>query len=133
MGWERQKPFTTEQPSPPSSGGWLISGVLAVIAGVLLFVLHASGTFSALKAINIWLFALIPVVLWILTFSTCGYLYGREMERFQFFQREADIQCTESHKYLVIRADTHSALDTDFQYLWLSLWPRNGAFPVLPA
>ena len=89
MGWERQKPFTTEQPSPPSSGGWLISGVLAVIAGVLLFVLHASGTFSALKAINIWLFALIPVVLWILTFSTCGYLYGREMERFQFFQREA--------------------------------------------
>lgn len=90
MGWERQKPFTTEQPSPPSSGGWLISGVLAVIAGVLLFVLHASGTFSALKAINIWLFALIPVVLWILTFSTCGYLYGREMERFQFFQREAE-------------------------------------------
>lgn len=90
MGWERQKPFTTEQPSPPSSGGWLISGVLAVIASVLLFVLHASGTLSVLKPINIWLFALIPVVLWILTFSTCGYLYGREMERFQFFQREAE-------------------------------------------
>ena len=90
MGWERQKPFTTEHPSPPSSGGWLISGVLAVIAGVLLFVLHASGSLTVLKSINIWLFALIPVVLWILTFSTCGYLYGREMERFQFFQREAE-------------------------------------------
>ncbi|RJT45066.1 type VI secretion protein [Rahnella woolbedingensis] len=90
MGWERQKPFTTEQPSPPSSGGWLISGVLAVIAGVLLFVLHASGTLSVLKVINIWLFALLPVVLWILIFSTCGYLYGRKMERFQFFQREAE-------------------------------------------
>ncbi len=90
MGWERQKPFTTEQPSPPSSGGWVISGVLAVLAGVLLFVLHASGSLTVLKLLNIWLFALIPVVLWILTFSTRGYLYGRELERFQFFQREAE-------------------------------------------
>lgn len=90
MGWERQKPFTPEQPAPPSSGGWLLSGVLAVIAGVLLFVLHASGTLSVLNAVNIWLFSLIPVVLWILIFCMRGYLYGRELERFQFFTQEAE-------------------------------------------
>lgn len=90
MGWERQKPVTTEQPQPPSSGGWLISGVLAIIAGVLLFVLHASGSFKVLSSVNIWLFSLLPVVAWILIFSLRGYLYGRELERFQFLQREAE-------------------------------------------
>lgn len=89
MGWERQKPFTTEQPAPPSFGGWLLSAVLAVIAGVLLFVLHASGSLKVLNAVNIWLFSLLPVVVWILAFSMRGYFYGRELERFQFLQHEA--------------------------------------------
>ncbi|WP_077295770.1 hypothetical protein [Yersinia proxima] len=89
MGWERQKPFTTEQPTPPSSVSWLLSAVLAVIASVLLFILHASSSLSVLSSINIWLFSLIPLLLWILVFSLRGYLYGRELERFQFLQHEA--------------------------------------------
>ena len=108
MGWERQKPVTTEQPQPPSSAGWLISGVLAVIAGVLLFVLHASGSLKIVNAVNIWLFSLLPVVLWILIFSTCGYLYGRALDRFQFLQREAGHAQQEwtawAERYLAISA-----------------------------
>ncbi len=108
MGWERQKPVTTEQPQPPSSAGWLISGVLAVIAGVLLFVLHASGSLKIVNAVNIWLFSLLPMVLWILVFSTCGYLYGRALDRFQFLQREAGHAQQEwtawAERYLAISA-----------------------------
>uniref|UniRef100_UPI001C60D53A type VI secretion protein n=1 Tax=Yersinia kristensenii TaxID=28152 RepID=UPI001C60D53A len=89
MGWERQKPFTTEQPTPPSSASWLLGAVLAVIASVLLFILHASGSLSVLNSINIWLLALTPLVFWILVFSLRGYLYGRELEHFQFLQHEA--------------------------------------------
>ncbi|CNK55191.1 type VI secretion protein [Yersinia alsatica] len=89
MGWERQKPFTAEQPTPPSSASWLLGAVLAVIAGVLLFILHASGSLSMLNSINIWLLALAPLVFWILVFSLRGYLYGRELEHFQFLQHEA--------------------------------------------
>ncbi|AVF37530.1 type VI secretion protein [Rahnella sikkimica] len=61
-----------------------------MIAGVLFFVLHASGTLSVLNSVNIWLFSVIPVVLWILVFCIRGYLYGRELERFQFFTQEAE-------------------------------------------
>ncbi|WP_145523076.1 type VI secretion protein [Yersinia rohdei] len=89
MGWERQKSITTEQPAPPSSVSWLFAAVLAVITSVLLFVLHASGSLSVLNSINIWLFSLIPPVFWILVFSLRGYLYGRELEHFQFLQHEA--------------------------------------------
>jgi hypothetical protein len=89
MSWERQKPFTIERPESPSSTGWLLSGVLSVIAGVLLFVLHASSTISVLNSVNIWLFSLIPVVLWLIIFSLRGYLYGRDLEHYQFLQNEA--------------------------------------------
>lgn len=90
MGWERQKPFTTEQPTAPSSGRWLLSAILAVIASVLFFILHASGLVGMLDTVNIWLFSVIPVVLWLLIFSTRGYLYGRQLEHFQFLQHEAE-------------------------------------------
>lgn len=89
MGWERQKPFTVEQPVPPASNNWLLGGVLSVIVAVLLFFLHASGRLSILNSVNIWLFSLSPVVLWLIIFSVRGYFYGRALERYQFLQREA--------------------------------------------
>ncbi|WMY72552.1 type VI secretion protein [Buttiauxella selenatireducens] len=89
MGWERQKPFTVEPPVPPSSGAWLLSGVLAVITAVLLFILHASGRLSVLSVVNIWLFSLTPVLLWLIIFSIRGYFYGRDLDRYQFLQHEA--------------------------------------------
>ena len=90
MGWDRQKPLTTAPPAPLSSGRWLLSGVLATFSGALLFVLHASGSLSMLNYLNIWVFSLSPVVLWLLTFSLRGYFYGRELEHYQFLQQEAD-------------------------------------------
>ncbi len=44
MGWVRTKALTMEQPSAPSLTRWLFAGVLMAIIGVLLFILHASGT-----------------------------------------------------------------------------------------
>lgn len=90
MGWERQKPVIAEQPQPPSVARWVLSGVLVVIVGILLFILHASGLLGSLNSINIWLCSLIPAVLWILIFCIRGYLYGRELEHFQFLQHEAE-------------------------------------------
>lgn len=89
MNWERQKPFTVEQPLPPASGNWLLGGVLSAIAAILLFILHASGRLSAINSVSIWLFSLIPVVLWLIAFSARGYFYGRELDRYHFLQREA--------------------------------------------
>lgn len=109
MGWERQKPVVAEQPQPPSAARWVLSGVLAVIAGILLFILHASGLLGALNSINIWLCSLIPAVLWILIFCIRGYLYGRELEHFQFLQHEAEYaqqQWTSwAERYLAILAN----------------------------
>lgn len=89
MGWERQKPFTVEQPQPPASNHWLLGGVLSVIVAILLFFLHASGRLPILNSVNIWLFSLSPIVLWLIVFSIRGYLYGRDLDRYQFLQREA--------------------------------------------
>ncbi len=89
MGWERQKPFTVEPPVPPSSGIWLLSGVLAAISAVLLFILHASARVSVLSSVNIWLFSLCPAALWLIIFSVRVYYYGRDLEHYQFLQREA--------------------------------------------
>jgi hypothetical protein len=39
MNWERQKATIAAEPDEPSLVIWLIAGLVAVIAGVLLFVL----------------------------------------------------------------------------------------------
>lgn len=75
MGWVRTKVLTTEQPPAPSLPRWLLAGVLMVIIGVLLFVLHASGTVKMLSSMNIWWVSLMPAGCWLLIFAcvaTCG-------------------------------------------------------------
>jgi hypothetical protein len=89
MAWKRQNPFTIAKPVSPSSGRWIITGVFSVITAVLLFVLHASGSLPVLNIVNIWLFSLIPIVLWLLVFCISGYLFGRALEHYHFLQNEA--------------------------------------------
>ncbi|WP_336221594.1 type VI secretion protein [Citrobacter amalonaticus] len=89
MGWERTKAITSELSSPPALGWWLLAGVLVVIAGVLIFILHASGTIRALSAMNIWWVSLAPVGCWLLLFCLRSYLWGREVNEYQFLQKEA--------------------------------------------
>ncbi len=75
MGWVRTKALTMEQPSAPSLTRWLFAGVLMAIIGVLLFILHASGTVKILSVINIWWVSLMPAGCWLLIFvcvATCG-------------------------------------------------------------
>lgn len=108
MGWERQKPFTIEQPLPPASNNWLLGGVLSVIVAILLFFLHASGRIPILNSVNIWLFSLSPIALWLIVFSIRGYLYGRDLDRYQFLQREAQHAQQQwtawSERYLAVMA-----------------------------
>ncbi len=64
MGWVRTKALTMEQPSAPSLTRWLFAGVLMAIIGVLLFILHASGTVKIISVINIWWVSLMPAGCW---------------------------------------------------------------------
>ncbi|VXD06309.1 conserved hypothetical protein [Enterobacterales bacterium 8AC] len=89
MGWDRQKPFVMQQPTPPAVGRWLLAAVLIAIVCVLLFSLHAANRLSVLQSINIWLLSLAPLVGWGLVFCVRGYLYGRALSHYEFLQDEA--------------------------------------------
>lgn len=90
MGWERTKSLTTELPPSPSLIRWLLTVVLLVIIGVLLFVLHASGIVKALSELNIWWVSLTPVGCWLLVFCLRCYLWDRKVKEHQFLQKEAE-------------------------------------------
>lgn len=80
MGWVRTKALTMEQPSAPSLTRWLFAGVLMAIIGVLLFILHASGTVKILSVINIWWVSLMPAGCWLLIFCLRCYLWDRDLK-----------------------------------------------------
>lgn len=90
MGWVRTKVLTTEQPPAPSLPRWLLAGVLMVIIGVLLFVLHASGTVKMLSSMNIWWVSLMPAGCWLLIFCLRCYLWDRDLKAHQFLLKEAE-------------------------------------------
>lgn len=89
MGWDRQKPFITEKPSPPSLGRWLLAGVLSIIVGVLLFSLHATDRLIGLQTVNIWAVSTVPLIGWGLAFCVRSYMYGRDLSHYTFLQDEA--------------------------------------------
>ena len=89
MGWDRQKPFITKKPSPPSLGRWLLVGILSIIVGILLFSLHAAGRLIGLQTINIWVASAVPIIGWGLAFCVRGYMYGRDLSHYTFLQDEA--------------------------------------------
>lgn len=55
MNWERQKATIAVEPDEPSLVIWLIAGLVAVIAGVLLFVLYANQFLGELQKFNLWM------------------------------------------------------------------------------
>ncbi len=90
MGWERTKAAIMELPAGPSFIGWVLAGGAAVIAGVLLFILHASGMVKVLAVFNIWWLASSPVLGWFFLFCLRGWLWGRTVNVHQFLQKEAE-------------------------------------------
>lgn len=90
MGWVRTKALITEQPPAPSLTRWLLAGVLMAITGVLLFILHASGTVKILSVTNIWWVSLMPAGCWLLIFCLRCYLWDRALKAHQFLLKEAE-------------------------------------------
>ncbi|WP_202304743.1 hypothetical protein [Dryocola clanedunensis] len=90
MSWERTKATTMELPPEPSFTGWLLAGGVAAVVGILLFILHASGTVKVLAAFNIWWLASSPVLGWFFLFCLRGWLWGRTVNEHQFLQKEAE-------------------------------------------
>lgn len=90
MSWERQKATITAEPDEPSLVLWLIAGLIAVIAGVLLFVLHANHFLGALQEFNLWIVSGGPLFIWFVTICIRGWMYNHAMDRHQFESDEAD-------------------------------------------
>ena len=89
MGWVRTKALIEELSPAPSLTRWLLAGVLMAITGVLLFMLHASGMVKVLSAMDIWWVSLAPPGGWLLVFCLRCYLWDREVQEYQFLQKEA--------------------------------------------
>lgn len=90
MSWERQKATITTEPEEPSLVIWLIAGLVAVIAGVLLFVLHANQFLGELQKFNLWIVSGSPILIWFITICLRGWMYNHAMDRHQFESDEAD-------------------------------------------
>lgn len=89
MGWDRRAAQVMEAPVPPSLGRWLLAAVLAVLAGVMGFLLHAAEQVPWLQTFNIWAFSVSPLVVWFLAFGARAYAHGNVLSRYQFLQEEA--------------------------------------------
>ncbi|WP_240116210.1 hypothetical protein [Erwinia endophytica] len=70
--------------------GWFLAGGAAVVVGVLLFILHASGMVKTLAAFNIWWLASSPVIGWFFLFCLRGWFWGRTVDEHHFLQKEAE-------------------------------------------
>ncbi|ELY2796390.1 hypothetical protein SNN58_001852 [Cronobacter dublinensis] len=90
MSWERQKATIAAEPDEPSLVIWLIAGLVAVITGVLLFVLHANQFLGELQKFNLWIVAGSPLFIWFVMICIRGWMYNYAMDRHQFESDEAD-------------------------------------------
>ena len=90
MGWNRAESITTELPPEPSLVWWFLTGVLMAIVGILLFMVHTTGIVTHLSAINIWLVSLTPPGIWLSLLCVRGWLRGKEVDKHQFLQKEAE-------------------------------------------
>lgn len=90
MGWNRAKSLTTELSPEPSRMWWFLTGVLMVIVGIVLFMVHASDMAKDLSTFNIWLVSLAPAGLWLFLLCLRGLLWGKEFDQHNFLKKEAD-------------------------------------------
>ncbi|WP_330211348.1 hypothetical protein [Pseudomonas sp. AM4(2022)] len=89
MGWDRRVPEGVEAPKPPVMMRWLLAAIVAVLVGVLLFVLHASERLPWLQVLNIWALAGFPLLVWVLAFGARAHLYGGALSHYQFLEAQA--------------------------------------------
>lgn len=89
MGWDRQAALVMPAPATMVLGRWILAAVVALLAGVLLFLLHAAERVPPLQALNIWVLAASPLFIWLLLFSARAYVYGSALGHHQFLEDEA--------------------------------------------
>lgn len=106
MSWNRAKSLTTELSPEPSLMWWLLTGVLMAIVGIVLFLVHAGGLVKGFSDINIWLVSLMPAGVWLFLLCLRGWLWGKEVDEYQFLQKEAEYAQKEwevwAERYLAI-------------------------------
>lgn len=90
MVWERRKFIISKAPAEPSLMLWLITGVIAVVAGVLLFLLHASQLLGPLQIYDTRILSATPLLIWILLVSLRAGLYNFMFNRHRFEFNEAN-------------------------------------------
>jgi hypothetical protein len=89
MGWDRQPPVQVQAPTPIVLGRWVLAAVLAMLVGVLLFLLHASERLPQVQALNVWALCGLPLLIWVMAFSGRAYFYGGALSHHQFLEEEA--------------------------------------------
>ncbi|UTJ45807.1 hypothetical protein NLZ15_13155 [Atlantibacter subterranea] len=90
MGWERQKSTVADLPEEPSLILWLIAGIVALVTGLLLFVLHANQLLGILQQYNLWVVAAGPLSVWFVFICLRGWRYNNVFDKHQFESDEAD-------------------------------------------
>jgi len=91
MGWDRQPSETVAAPLALSPARWLAALAIAGLAGVSLFLLHASQRLALLQSVNIWLFAFAPLLLVALAFAVRAFRYGGTLSHHAFLADEAQL------------------------------------------
>lgn len=89
MGWERRKVTIQKGPDEPSLILWLIAGIVALVAGILLFMLHANQMLGSIQTCSVWLLSTGPLIIWITLVFLRGWLFNISFNRHKFESDEA--------------------------------------------
>jgi hypothetical protein len=89
MGWDRRPPVGVKAPVPPVPGRWVFAAIVAVLAGALLFLLHASERLLLLQTLDIWLLSAAPLLVLTLAFGARAHGYGVALSHYRFLEAEA--------------------------------------------
>ena len=90
MVWERQKSIISTAPEEPSLISWFITGVIALVTGVLLFLLHASQRLGPLQGCNIRVLSATPTLTWLVLISLRAWRYNMVFNRHRLEFNEAE-------------------------------------------
>lgn len=90
MSWERQKSIVSVKPETPSLMLWLMLGIIAVAASVVLFVLHANRLSGPLQQFNLWGVAVSPIVIWFFFLCLRGWFFNSACDKHEFEVNEAE-------------------------------------------
>lgn len=110
MGWKRNQISLLISPSAPSLIWWSLSGILVIIVGILLFIIHASGHAKTLNMLSIWWFSLTPLGIWFLLFLLRCWQWNNQIDKYLFLKKENEYAQMQwevwAERYLVISASS---------------------------